>query len=108
MYNDHYFLRPIAIKPLDYPGGVVFKEYLPGIGTLAFRSFDLHQDLDLIHQWVNRDYALRYWQLDGPRERVHQIYYAIQRSGEGHSFIGLLNGVPICQFDVYRVCADEI
>jgi hypothetical protein len=108
MYNNDYFLRPISIKPLHYPGGILFKEFISEIGTLAFRSFDLERDLGMIHDWVNRPYALRYWQLDGERQRVHDTYHAIQRSGEGHSFIGLLNGVPICQFDVYRVLADEL
>jgi hypothetical protein len=108
MYNDQYFLRPIAVKPLAYPGNILFKKYFDDLGTVSFRSFDLERDEGMIHDWVNRDYALRYWQLDGDRTRVHDTYYAIQRSGEGHSFIGLLNGVPICQFDVYRVLADEI
>jgi hypothetical protein len=108
MYSDQYFLRPIAIKPLHYPGNILFKQFFDDLGTLSFRSFDLERDEGMIHEWVNRDYALRYWQLDGDHTRVHDTYYAIQRSGEGHSFIGLLNGVPICQFDVYRVLADEI
>src|SRR5579872_6137707 len=108
MYSEKYFLHPIACKPLLYPGEIIFKKFLNDLGTLAFRSFNLDRDEEMIHDWVNREYALRYWQLDGPRSRVHDTYYAIQRSGEGHSFIGLLNGVPICQFDVYRVLADEI
>lgn len=108
MYNDTYFLKPIAIKPLAYAGGIIYKEYIDGLGTIAFRSFELDRDEGMIHEWVNREYALRYWQLDGDRRRVRDTYYAIQRSGEGHSFIGLLNGTPICQFDVYRVLADEI
>jgi len=108
MYNDQYFLRPIAIKPLDYPGGLVYKKFMDGLGTIAFRSFDLVRDEAMIHDWVNRPYALRYWQLEGERSRVRATYFAIQRSGEGHSFIGLLNGAPICQFDVYRVLADEL
>jgi RimJ/RimL family protein N-acetyltransferase len=39
---------------------------------------------------------------------VLDTYYNIQRNSNGHSFIGLLNGKPICQFDIYRVLADEI
>ena len=109
MYSTSaYFLPPIAIKPLEYPGGIVFKKFDARLGTLAFRSFDLHRDAAMIHRWVNLDYTRRYWQLEGEPSRVWDTYYAIQRSGEGHSFIGLLNGVPICQFDVYRIFADEI
>jgi RimJ/RimL family protein N-acetyltransferase len=96
-------LAPLFIKPLYYPGGILFTQ-----GELAFRSFNLETDLDLIYQWVNMDYTLKYWQLDGSRERVLDLYYNIQRNSHGHSFIGLLNGRPVCQFDVYRVLADEI
>jgi len=108
MYNDQYFLRPIAVKPLEYPGGLLFRQFIEELGTIAFRSFDLERDEAMIHDWVNRPYALPYWQLDGDRARVYDTYYAIQRSGEGHSFIGLLNGAPVCQFDVYRILADEL
>lgn len=109
MYHQNdFFLRPIAIKPLNYPGNIIFKKYFDELGTLAFRSFDLYRDKAMIHEWVNMDYTRKYWQLDGEPSRIWDTYYAIQRSGEGHSFIGLLNGVPICQFDVYRILADEI
>jgi acetyl CoA:N6-hydroxylysine acetyl transferase len=101
--NSIYTLHPLFIKPLHYPGPILFAR-----GELAFRSFNLDTDLDLIYQWVNMDYTLKYWQLDGSRERVLDTYYNIQRNSNGHSFIGLLNGKPICQFDVYRVLADEI
>jgi acetyl CoA:N6-hydroxylysine acetyl transferase len=98
-----YLGEPIFIKPLRYPGDILFTQ-----GELAFRSFNLETDLDFIYGWVNMDYALKYWQLDGDRERVLDTYYNIQRNSNGHSFIGLLNGKPICQFDIYRVLADEI
>lgn len=68
----------------------------------------LEKDLDMIHDWVNREYALAYWQLDGNKQRVYDLYYSIQRNSNGHSYIGLLDDKPICQFDVYRVLADEI
>ena len=44
MYNDQYFLRPIAVKPLVYPGNILFKQFFDDFGTLAFRSFDLDRD----------------------------------------------------------------
>ena len=106
--NDAFYHPPIAIKPLMYSDNLLFKKQVPDLGTIAFRSFDLLHDEKMIFEWVNKTYAHQYWQLDGPRQRIWDTYYNIQRSGEGHSFIGLLNGVPICQFDVYRVLADEI
>jgi RimJ/RimL family protein N-acetyltransferase len=76
--------------------------------TITFRSLDLPGDLDLIHDWVNRDYALAFWQMAGSREQLLATYTAILDGPDGHSFIGLLEGTPVCQIDLYRVEADEI
>lgn len=104
-----YSLQPLFLKPLYYPGQIIFTRYLNSIGkTLSFRSFDLEKDTDLIHKWVNQPYALPFWQLNGNRERVYDLYYNILRNSNGHSYIGLLDGDPVCQFDVYRVLADEL
>jgi len=102
-------IEPLFIKPLNYPGTVLFQKFYKGIGkTISFRSLDLETDLEMIYQWVNMPYSLAYWQLDGDKKRVWDTYYNIQRNSNGHSFIGLLDSDPICQFDVYRVLADEI
>lgn len=102
-------LQPLFLKPLFYPGEIIFSFHLQSIQkTISFRSFDLQKDTDLIHQWVNQPYALPFWQLDGNRERVYDLYYNIQRNSNGHSYLGLLDDQPICQFDVYRVLADEL
>lgn len=96
------------LKPLLYPGGILFSKCIPSLNkTIAFRSFDLATDLAMIHGWVNREYALQYWQLNGPPERVYDTYYNIQRNSNAHSYIGLLDNEPVCQFDIYRVLADE-
>jgi RimJ/RimL family protein N-acetyltransferase len=109
--NNHFLcaLQPLFLKPLHYPGEVLFTHHSPLVDrTISFRSMEIEKDLDMIHDWVNREYALAYWQLDGSRQRVYDLYYSIQRNSNGHSYIGLLDGEPICQFDVYRVLADEI
>jgi RimJ/RimL family protein N-acetyltransferase len=102
-------LQPLFLKPLDYPGSVIFSRNIELIGKkISFRSLDLAKDTDLIHHWVNQPYALPFWQLEGNRERVYDLYYNIQRNSNGHSYMGLLDDQPICQFDVYRVLADEL
>ena len=102
-------LQPLFLKPLHYPGDIIFSSYVPSLHKhISFRSMALETDTDMIFDWVNRDYALKYWQLNGSRQRVFDTYYNIQRNSNGHSYIGLLDKKPICQFDVYRVMADEI
>lgn len=82
--------------------------YQLAAGALRFRSLDLKQDIAVIHQWVNRDYALPYWQLEGPLSYVKGVYQSILENPNGHSFIGLLNNERVCLVDVYQVLADEL
>lgn len=107
--QDICTLQPLFLKPLHYPGDIIFSRHIQSLQkTVSFRSFDLEKDTDLIHHWVNQPYALPFWQLDGKRDRVYDLYYNIQRNSNGHSYLGLLDDQPICQFDVYRVLADEL
>lgn len=102
-------LQPLFLKPLYYPGTTIYSRPLDSIGkTISFRSFNLETDTGIIHEWVNQPYAIPFWQLDGDRNRVYDLYYSIQRNSNGHSYLGLLDDKPICQFDVYRVLADEL
>jgi RimJ/RimL family protein N-acetyltransferase len=102
-------LTPLFLKPLCYPGEILYSRYVSRLnGNISFRSFNLEKDLDSIFRWVNLDYALRYWQLDGSRQRVYDTYYNIQRNSNAHSYIGLLDDTLVCQFDVYRILADEV
>lgn len=102
-------LNPLFIKPLYYPGGILYTRYSPQLQKeISFRSMNLDTDLEMIHQWVNMDYTQKFWRLEGSSEKLYNLYYSIQRNSNGHSYIGLLDGSPVCQLDVYRVMADEI
>jgi len=104
-----YSIQPLFLKPLHYPGEIIFTRRLKDINKdLSFRSFNLSADLDMVHQWVNMNYTLPYWRLNGTKQKLYDLYYSIQRNSNGHSYIGLLDEQPICQFDVYRILADEI
>lgn len=76
--------------------------------TISFRSFDLEKDLLIIHEWVNMNYSKNFWQMRGSIGLLRACYQCIQQSPFGHSFVGLLNNSLICQFDLYKVEADEL
>lgn len=87
----------------------LFSKFYPGIsGTISFRSLELKTDLSLIHDWVNQDYALEYWQMSGHFSQLYAIYQCMEYNPFAHSFIGMLNGNIVCQFDVYSVAVDEL
>lgn len=54
------------------------------------------------------DYTRKFWRLPYSLDELYTLYYSIQRNSNGHSYLGLLDNQPICQFDLYRVLADEI
>lgn len=104
-----YAVQPLFLKPLFYPGEIIFTRHIIQLNkTLSFRSLNLGTDLNMIHKWVNMDYTLAYWRLNGSKQHLYELYYSIQRNSNGHSYIALLDDQPICQFDVYRILADEI
>ena len=76
--------------------------------SISFRSMNLKGDIDLIYDWVNRDYSKKFWQLNGSKQLVQDTYNAILDNPATHSFIGLLNNTPVCQVDIYLVLADEL
>ena len=84
------------------------KEFPEVYGTIGFRSLNLKKDLPLIHKWVQQDYALEYWQMNGHFSQLFAIYQCMELNPYSHSFIGLLDDQVICQFDVYSVFADEL
>lgn len=78
------------------------------MGKLEFRSLCLSTDLDIIHEWVNKSYALRYWQLNGTKQSLKDIYTSVLENPHAHPFIALLDNSPVGQIDVYQILADEL
>ncbi len=76
--------------------------------SLSFRSLDLNADLALLHRWVNMDYTRTFWQMRGSIGLLRACYQCIQQNPFAHSFIGLYQQLPVCQFDIYQVKADEL
>lgn len=63
---------------------------IPEFGTIDFRPLQLDLDTEIIHDWVNRDYA-QYWGMQGKSlEEVRTEYEKL--SSESDIFIGLVNG----------------
>ncbi len=84
--------------------------------TVSFRPLDLNRDLRIIYDWVNREYAKDYWQLNGSYSMLYALYQCMDGNPGAASFIGELwrvEGVVvphlmICQFDVYAILSDEL
>jgi RimJ/RimL family protein N-acetyltransferase len=96
-------------KPTTGINEMVHSEFVEGInGTIAFKSLNLKTELPCIYKWVNMDYTLEYWQMNGHYSQLYAIYQCMEHNPYSHSFTGFFNGMMACQFDVYSVFADEL
>lgn len=83
------------------------KWFGPGC-RISLRSLRVPNDLPMIHQWVNLDYAKKFWNMDGPLESLMQWYQGMQSGVQAHSYLGLLDHRPVAQVDVYLAAHHEI
>jgi RimJ/RimL family protein N-acetyltransferase len=73
----------------DVVADVVFVKTIPGLGVFELRPLDMELDIPLIHNWVNRDYAV-YWEMNGfSEEEVKNTYYNIQEKAQ--VYVGKFN-----------------
>jgi RimJ/RimL family protein N-acetyltransferase len=106
--HDHPSSRPIFCKAIR--DGIVYEKKFARFpaATISFRALDLDKDLSMVHGWVNMDYTRTFWQMRGSIGLLRACYQCIQQNPFAHSFIGLMDGVAVCQFDIYKVSADEL
>ncbi len=94
-YLNPFMLLNYFCKEIISPEGseIKFSRYFPKSNyTLDMRPFDMRQDLEVIHDWVNRDYAKKFWQMDGPIQTLEAFYIKNCCCDYSSSFIGLING----------------
>lgn len=77
-------------------------------GTIQLKTLNLQTELPIIHEWVNQEYALQYWQMNGHYSQLMAIYQCMEFNPFAQSFTGYWNGNLICQFDLYAVAVDEL
>lgn len=83
----------------DVATDVVFVKTIPGLGVFELRPIDMQLDIPLIHNWVNRDYAV-YWEMNGfSVEEVKNTYYNILEKTQ--VYIGVFNGKEAFLLECY-------
>jgi RimJ/RimL family protein N-acetyltransferase len=104
-HNKLPMLPTLHCKPYNHE--ILFTKST-SLGVLTLRSLVLKTDLDIIFNWVNQDYAKKFWQMDGARDFLHNSYHMILESPHAHSFIILLDNQPVGQIDLYMLLSDEL
>ncbi|MEU8224492.1 GNAT family N-acetyltransferase [Kribbella sp. NPDC048915] len=85
-----------------------YRRFVPGLGTLSLRPFDLTEDVTTLHSWVTRPYA-RYWGLlDASVADVHAEYLRISQSPHHDAFLGEDDGRPAFLMERYDPAHDAV
>ncbi|MDX6189427.1 GNAT family N-acetyltransferase [Flavobacterium sp. Fl-318] len=85
---------------------IVFVKTIPGTGVFELRPLDLETDMPLLHDWVNRDYAV-YWGMNGfSLEQVYDSYREILQKTA--VYMGVFNGVTSFLLECYNPEEDSI
>ncbi|MDQ1100599.1 GNAT family N-acetyltransferase [Chryseobacterium sp. SORGH_AS_1048] len=106
LLHRHFFS-----EQLIHPKGteVVFKRYFAKEDvTISMRPIDLEQDLEMLHEWFNREHAIKIWQMNWPIDELETYYRLMLPSDEAHSYIISSNGEASCNIEVYWACRDIV
>jgi RimJ/RimL family protein N-acetyltransferase len=86
----------------------VYTKTVSGLGRFSFRPLQVEQDIALVHNWVNRDYA-QYWQMQHTSvEQVKAAYTAITQAKHSNAFMGFYNEMPAFLWESYQAMHDPI
>ncbi|MDC9580198.1 GNAT family N-acetyltransferase [Xenorhabdus sp. PR6a] len=87
---------------------VLFEKTFPELGTFSLRPLSLANDIAVITDWVNRDYAY-YWGMQGQtKQQVNDFYQELLTRQPNSVFIGIYQGQPAFLLECYRAQEDLI
>lgn len=91
------------------PGKLLYERRFPRNNHITIRPLCLETDIPFIYEWVNQEYAKRFWQMDGrPIRELAMVYEQIMLCDFAQSFIACCNHIPVCQLDIYHALQDEV
>lgn len=104
--HKHFFSRAL-INPTGT--GTVYSRYFPKENvTVSIRPFDIDRDLEMVHEWFNREHAKKIWKMDWSLQQLETYYRTMLPGNAAHSYIGEINGEPTYNFEVYWVVRDML
>jgi siderophore synthetase component/RimJ/RimL family protein N-acetyltransferase len=85
---------------------VVFFKYVPGMGRFYLRPLRMPEDIPVIHDWVNREYA-KFWGMQNSSiDDVEAAYLKI--SVHSKVFLGIYCDRPTFLLECYRAIEDVV
>lgn len=102
-----YFFSDQLINPKG--NDVFFRRYFQKEDvTISMRPINLDEDLEMLHEWFNREHAVKIWQMNWPIDELETYYRLMLPGDEAHSYIISSNDEPSCNIEVYWPCRDIV
>ena len=102
-----YFYSDQLIQPKG--NDVFFSRYFAKEDvTITIRPVNMDTDLEMLHEWFNREHAIKIWQMNWPIDVLEDYYRTMLPGNEAHSYIILSNGEPSCNIEVYWASRDIV
>lgn len=81
----------------------------PEIGReISFRPATVEDDLDRVHDWMNRPHVTPFWDLARPVEGIRKYIEESLAAEHQTPYIGCLDGEPVSYWEAYRVPEDVV
>ena len=95
--------------PMEVQEVIANKSLLDSSATISVRPLSLSADIPAIYRWVTQEHPGDRWSSAGnPLRELEEAYASIIRSNFAQPFMGLINGAPVCQLDIYQTRQDSI
>ena len=97
-----------SFLPADTQGGIVTKYFPDRNLTISVRTLCVDKDIPVMYHWMSQEYAGYLVERDGPPEELKESYSCMLKSMHAQPYMGLVNDIPVCQLDIYKVQQDAI
>ncbi|GAL84858.1 IucA/IucC family protein [Sporocytophaga myxococcoides] len=91
------------------PKKEVFSKYFPEEDiNVSLRPVDPDHDIEMLHEWFHREHTLKIWRMNWSLNKLEQYYRKNHAGNHMYSYIGMINGEPTFNIEVYRAVADLV
>lgn len=86
----------------------IYSKFFSDFGTIEIRPFRISEDCEVLHEWVNMDYAF-FWGMQGyDLQQVRQEYIKLMEPEHYDVFVGVFEGIPVFVLERYHPKQDVV
>ena len=96
-----------AARPEKFSSGTCTSITSSGL-RLTVRPFCVATDISILFKWMSQEYAGPLLTRSRPPHELEESYVSMIESDFAQPFMGLVNEIPVCQMDIYKMQQDVL